>query len=436
MISRRHLLQTIGMAAVTVPMAGFGQGSCGGAKVGTPECNTKPFPAPFEPTGWKTVLLDHFKLQVAELDKEASYYNALMGWKVRSNDGHKIVLDIGNIGSVIMRGGLPLPPAMPTPTPMAALAAQAQQLATISAQLAAAEANGGRGGGRGGNGGGGAAGGRGAAGGGGNAAAGAGNAGARGANPGAGGNAAAGAGRGGNAAAANAGGGGGGGRGGNGGGPRAVWDGFCFGIAPWNTATVEAELKKRGLNPVADHNAKEDFYSFHVKDPDGFDLQISNGSTRNRRTTPASGELNMAPLFEPTGWQTVYLDHISFGVSNYKETVAFYKALLGWIPGGDEGSQDETTIAPEIGGLIIRGSYNAYAPGAVAPAQRRASMGHIAFGIANFDPDKVQAELLKRGLTARVDTGGGGDIHTANYKSYHTTTPNGYDLQISAKVKM
>jgi catechol 2,3-dioxygenase-like lactoylglutathione lyase family enzyme len=29
----------------------------------------------------------------------------------------------------------------------------------------------------------------------------------------------------------------------------------------------------------------------------------------------------------------VYLDHISFGVSCYKETVAFYQALLGWIPG-------------------------------------------------------------------------------------------------------
>ena len=52
-------------------------------------------------------------------------------------------------------------------------------------------------------------------------------------------------------------------------------------------------------------------------------------------------------------------------------------------------------------------------------------MGHIAFGIAPFDPDQVKAELEKRGLTARVDTGGRGDIHTAAYKSYHTTTPNG-----------
>ena len=69
-------------------------------------------------------------------------------------------------------------------------------------------------------------------------------------------------------------------------------------------------------------------------------------------------------------------------------------------------------------------------------------MGHISFDIADFDPDKVKAELLKRGLNAREDTGytpdlplSEKDIHTSTHKSYHTTTPNGYDLQISAKVK-
>ena len=35
---------------------------------------------------------------------------------------------------------------------------------------------------------------------------------------------------------------------------------FCWGIEPWNTDKVEAELKKRGLNPVADHAG--DFQEF------------------------------------------------------------------------------------------------------------------------------------------------------------------------------
>jgi hypothetical protein len=110
--------------------------------------------------------------------------------------------------------------------------------------------------------------------------------------------------------------------------------------------------------------------------------------------------------------------------------------LLGWKPSGDEGSQNETQISPEIGGLIIRGG-NANAPGGLQAlidangGRRRASMGHISFGISAFDPDKVLAELQKRGLNGRADTGGSEDIHTAKYKSYHTTTPNGFDLQIS-----
>ena len=114
--------------------------------------------------------------------------------------------------------------------------------------------------------------------------------------------------------------------------------------------------------------------------------------------------------------------------------------MLGWKGLGDEGSQDETEIAPDIGGLLIRGP-NSMAPGFVMPDPRRASMGHISFGIANFDPDKVYMALCERGLNALADTGAiesspdvEKNIHTATYKSYHTTTPNNFDLQISNKI--
>jgi catechol 2,3-dioxygenase-like lactoylglutathione lyase family enzyme len=150
--------------------------------------------------------------------------------------------------------------------------------------------------------------------------------------------------------------------------------------------------------------------------------------------------------FESTSWKTVWLDHISFETSNYKEQAAFYHALLGWKLDKDEGSQNSAQIG-DMGGIIIRrggggGRGNAAAAGApagaptpAAPPARRASIGHISFGIEGFDPDAVKAELDKRGLNARVDTGGNGDIHTARYKSYHTTTPNGFDLQISNVTK-
>lgn len=358
-ISRRRLLQALGIAAITGPRFTFAQGQCYGARAGTPECNTKPFPPPFESTGWKTVWLDHFSIQVADLEKEAAFYNALMGWKVRSNDGKRIVMDAGALGNVIFRGGYVAPPAPATPS---------------------------------------------------NGSDGA--------------------------------------RGGRGGGTRipvnAIVDNFCWGIEPWDTKKVEAELRKRDLNPIADHSGK-DFFSFHVKDPDGFDLQISNGNGKNRRTVPANARLDVPPPFDATGWQTIYLDHISFQVTSYKESVAFYEALLGWKSLGDEGSQTETLIANNIGRALIRGG-NANAPGGLrgrganGAVARRAVIGHIAFDIAGFDPDKVKAELLKRNLQVREDTGATSasppeehDIHTSTHKSYHTITPNGYDLQISYK---
>jgi catechol 2,3-dioxygenase-like lactoylglutathione lyase family enzyme len=353
-LSRRQLLQALGVAVAIRPASAFAQGQCGGARAGTPDCDTTPAKLPFEPTGWKTVLLDHLSCQAVDYSKEAAYYAALMNWKIRSDDGKQAVLDIGDWGGLIIRGGYQAPPAPPAPP-------------------AGDAAAGGRGGG--------------------------------------------------------------GGRGG----PRAprlaVFDGFCWGIEPWDAKKVEAELRKRGLTPVAD-NQGADFQSFHVKDPDGFDLQISNGNRKNRRQGSASGKTSAPAPFAATNWKTIWLDHISFEVSNYKETVAFYSALLGWKPGADEGSQSQCQIG-DVGDVIIRRGFrgNRGEGAGTMPPPRGAAMGHIAFGITPFDADQVKGELEKRGLTAREDTGGRGDIHTASYKSYHTTTPNGYDLQISATMR-
>ena len=402
LMSRRQLLQALGIAAVATPFAGsfsraFAQGGCAGRPADTTAaCGKAQMKAPFAPTGWKTTLLDHFSMKVTDAEKEAAFYAAFVGWKVRSNDANGIYMDIGDWGGVMIKGGY-------TPPPPAA--------------------RGGRGGGGGGGG----------------------------------------AGAGGGRAGGDSTGGRGGGRGAGGGGggapanpsnmaacatPKldlsipgagALWDGFCWGITPWDTKKVEAALKERGLNPVADHDGK-DFYSFHVKDPDGLDVQISNGTKKNRRQGPANGKLNAPLPFEPMGLKSMYLDHISFQCTSYKETVAFYTALLGWKGLGDEGSQNETEISKEIGGLLIRGG-NATSPTFVMPAERRAVMNHISFGVSPWDSDKIWEAMCKRGLTGRVDTGAIAtsaekekDIHTATYKSYHTRTPNNYDLQFSSKI--
>jgi hypothetical protein len=85
-----------------------------------------------------------------------------------------------------------------------------------------------------------------------------------------------------------------------------LFDDFAWGIDPWDTNKVETELKKRGLNPVADHHGS-DYKSFRVKDPDGFDLAITNGTKANRRKGPATPKLKV----------TAAIGHISFGLENW-----------------------------------------------------------------------------------------------------------------------
>ena len=342
-LSRRDLLRALGLAALAVPGLSLAQGGAGGRGNRAP-ADTTHAPPPFDATGWKTVWLDHITYQCTDYKKAAPFYSAVMGWKVRHDDGNQIVMDMGDVGGIIMKNGYVAPPP-PPPNPAGDSAGR-----------------GGRGGGAG-------------------------------ARP-----------------------------------PRnAAITNFCWGIEPWNTAKVEAELKKRGLNPVAEHAG--DFQSFHIKDPDGFDIQVSNGTRANRRKGAANGKLPGPEPFAPTGWKTVWLDHISYGCSDYKRTVAFYEALLGWKQSGPFSGNQSIVDIGDVGGAIIRNR-----PGGVT------TIDHISFGIEGFEPDKVEAELMKRGLGSpnrqdpahlQPDTGGGGDIHTSKFKSYHTPDPFGWDLQIS-----
>ena len=326
-ISRRHLLRVLGAAVAGAPFAAsaFGQGKCRDG-YGTQSCPlpadlaTAPIQPVFASTGWRTVALDHITFQMPEYQKEAAFYIALMGWKLRSDDGRQAVLDIGDWGSVIF---------MQAPEQHAALV-----------------------------------------------------------------------------------------------------ENFCFVIEPWNRKSVQAELWKRGLTPVAENDGNG-FESFHVKDPDGFDLHLSNGGgfMRTRRTPPTAKLAAPAP-FASTGWKTAWLDHLSFTVVNYKESASFYSKLLGWEETYDEGSQHELMIG-EVGDVIIRGGNPNNAGFGKGRVARSARIDHISFGIEPWDTDGVKAELEKRDLEARIDTASHDDIHTAAYKSYHTTTPNGYNLQIS-----
>ncbi len=248
------MLYALGASAAGAPFAAslFPQGRCqnGYNTAGCPmtkDVATAPIKPLFAPTGWKTVALEQISFQIPDYRKEAAFYIALMGWKLRSDDGKQAILDIGDWGSAIFKA------APPEQT-------------------------------------------------------------------------------------------------------RAVVDGFGFAIEPWNAKTVEAELRKRDLNPVADNGTHGDgFESFHVKDPDNFDVQICNSKGLVKaRQTPATAKLEVELPFEATNWRTVWLDHFSFGAANYKAKVSFYVNLLGWKGTYDEGSQEEVLMG-DVGDALLRG---------------------------------------------------------------------------------
>ncbi|HEX2762045.1 MAG TPA: VOC family protein, partial [Rhizomicrobium sp.] len=111
--SRRRLLGSLAAAGAAgyAPDAlaqgacrdGYGQGRCPLPK----EEATAPIREVFAPTGWKTVALESFTIDVVDYRKEAAFYAALLGWKLREDDGKRAIMDVGNWGSCILRGAAP-----------------------------------------------------------------------------------------------------------------------------------------------------------------------------------------------------------------------------------------------------------------------------------------------------------------------------------------
>jgi catechol 2,3-dioxygenase-like lactoylglutathione lyase family enzyme len=216
---------------------------------------------------------------------------------------------------------------------------------------------------------------------------------------------------------------------------QAMFDGFAWGIDPWDPKKVKAELEKRGLKPVADNRG--DYQSFRFQDPDGFNVAVTNGRKALRRKGPANAKLPAPAPFEPTGWNTLFLDHISFEVSNPRKAAAFYQALLGWNvrPGTDS----MNVQIGDIAGAIVRGNaaFRAAARGGNTPtevAPARPAIGHISFGIQGWNTEKVREELIKRDVVYLIN--GKREPRpdmTGNLQSFHVPDAMGWDLQIGNK---
>jgi catechol 2,3-dioxygenase-like lactoylglutathione lyase family enzyme len=160
--------------------------------------------------------------------------------------------------------------------------------------------------------------------------------------------------------------------------------------------------------------------------------QFENGKMSRRQlieslalaaTTTAAVAVTESPAQAASGFKTVALDHISYQVANYKRTRDFYADLMGMTVSNDNGNNqcqlhfgDSMVIARNRRATVTQ-----------------SRVDHIAYRIDDWNTERVKAELERRQLKPRLDTGGPGG--PPNFASFHVQDPDGFDLQISGVVK-
>ena len=144
---------------------------------------------------------------------------------------------------------------------------------------------------------------------------------------------------------------------------------------------------------------------------------------------PAAAALPELARSEPhppgAAWKTVWLDHISFQVADYRRSATFYSSLMGWRVTEDTGSEAVLDINGR-GGIIIRNFPKGERPPTTGAT---AVVDHISWGVEPWDTDAVKRELDKRKLNPEPD------MDDTGFRSFHVKDPDGWDLQISNQTK-
>jgi len=118
------------------------------------------------------------------------------------------------------------------------------------------------------------------------------------------------------------------------------------------------------------------------------------------------------------GFKAFSLDHISYQVSDYKRSRDFYAVLLDMTITRDNGKS----------GCDMRfGANSRLAIRTLPQGQTTQRVDHVSYWIEDWDTDKVKAELDRRGLKPKEETGG--------YAGWHVLDPDGLDVQIGGLVK-
>jgi catechol 2,3-dioxygenase-like lactoylglutathione lyase family enzyme len=166
-------------------------------------------------------------------------------------------------------------------------------------------------------------------------------------------------------------------------------------------------------------------------------LAFTAAAAAGTATVSAQNPAPAQPPIPPSTakWKTVWVDHISYQVADFRKSAEFYVDLMGWEVKSLAATQCTLEMGT-AGGIIIRNGPRPQtpatgtppaAPAAPARAPITGVINHISFGVEPWDTEAVKAELERRGLTPRPDMVGD------NFKSFHVKDPDGWDLQISNK---
>ena len=182
-------------------------------------------------------------------------------------------------------------------------------------------------------------------------------------------------------------------------------DHFGLTVEPWDLNAVEAALKERSLvvrvsrNDPHDNQGKSAF----TVDPNRYNLQLGAKDL----------EVKPAPLASHAPLQAIGINHISYQCPDYRRVRDFYAELLGLAVSHDDGKQAYLWLGDAF--IVVKNSPD---------GNPKAVIDYMAWNLADWQADRIAAELRKHSLEARLDASG---------KSIMTRDLNGFPLQLCSK---
>jgi catechol 2,3-dioxygenase-like lactoylglutathione lyase family enzyme len=195
--------------------------------------------------------------------------------------------------------------------------------------------------------------------------------------------------------------------------PVPCWDHWAFSIADFDAEQAHQALVKWGIAGIE----KGGECSWRARDDNGFVIQVCAESGihpgavgRNAGEPMPSG--GRPARSSKTGWKATAINHVSYGVPDYRRTRDFYIDLFGMRIAFEDGLKCALNFGadPEDSLYIVQ-----RADGPV--------IDHIAVSIAGFDLDQTEQTIRRLGLAYSAD----GD------SAWTLTDPNGRVVQVCAE---